>query len=92
MCVKKHSGCTRTSASEAKQQFRQSDEVSTFKVLKTIKDLVAASITSVTSIKEELLYVVPDYMLLVASAFGINEEVKTLLDNGGSTSGITDIT
>ncbi len=75
-----------------RQQFRPSDEVSTFKMLKTIKDLVAASITSVNSIKEELLYVVPDHMLTIASQFGINEEVKNLIDNGGVARGISDIT
>ncbi|MGZ4904283.1 MAG: TrmB family transcriptional regulator [Halobacteriota archaeon] len=74
------------------QRFRPSDEVSTFKMLKSIKELVAASITSVTSIKEELLYVVPDHMLVIASAFGINEEVKNLIDNGGIARGISDIT
>jgi hypothetical protein len=46
----------------------------------------------VTSIKEELLYVVPDHMLVIASLFGINEEVKNLVDNGGNARGISDIT
>ncbi len=74
------------------QQFRPSDEVSTFKMVKTIKDLVAASITSVISVNEELLYVVPDHMLVIASQFGINAEVKNLVDNGGVARGISDIT
>ncbi len=74
------------------QRFRPSDEVSTFKILKSIKDLVAASITDVMSIDEELLYVVPDHMLVIASAFGINEEVKRLVDNGGIARGISNIT
>ncbi len=74
------------------QQFRPSDEVSTFKMLKTIKDLVGAAIASVNAINEELLYVVPDHMLVIASQFGINEEVKKLIDNGGIARGISDIT
>jgi sugar-specific transcriptional regulator TrmB len=73
------------------QQFRPSDEVSTFKLLKSVKEVVTTSITSVTSIEEELLYVVPDIMLVIASLFGINEEVKTLIDNGGNARGISDI-
>ncbi len=74
------------------QQFRPSDEVSTFKMLNTIKDLVGAAIASVNAINEELLYVVPDHMLVIASQFGINEEVKKLIDNGGIARGISDIT
>jgi hypothetical protein len=75
-----------------RQHFRPADEVSTFKILKSTKDLVAASLTSVTSIKDELLYVVPAEMLLIASMFGINAEVKKLIDNGGCARGIADIT
>ncbi|MGZ4936173.1 MAG: TrmB family transcriptional regulator [Halobacteriota archaeon] len=75
-----------------RQQFRPSDEVSTFKMLKSVKELIATRITSITSIKQELLYVVPDHMLVIASAFGINEAVKDLIDNGGSARGISDIT
>jgi sugar-specific transcriptional regulator TrmB len=74
------------------QQFRSSDEVTTFKFIKSVKDLVTTSITSVASINEELLYVVPDHMLVIASLFGINEEVKNLIDNGGNARGISDIT
>ncbi|HYA33248.1 MAG TPA: helix-turn-helix domain-containing protein [Candidatus Bathyarchaeia archaeon] len=76
----------------AHEQFRPTDEVSTFKLLKTTKDLVAAAVTSVSSIKQELLYVVPPEMLVIASLFGINAEVKKLIDNGGHARGISEIT
>ena len=34
---------------------------------------------------------VPEIMLVIASLFGINEEVKALIDNGGNARGISDI-
>ena len=74
------------------QQFRSFDEVTTFKFIRSVRDLVTTSITSVTSIKDELLYVVPDHMLIIASLFGINDEVKNLVDNGGNARGVSDIT
>jgi len=73
------------------QRFRPSDEVSTFKILKNVKELVAVSISSLSSIGEELLYVVPGHMLVIASVFGINEATKKLLESGGHSRGITDI-
>ncbi len=77
----------------SKQQlFRPSEEVSTFKILKSVMDLVTTSITCMTSTNEEFLYVAPDSALFVASAFGINEEVKHLVDSGGIARGITNIT
>ncbi|MGZ7133918.1 MAG: TrmB family transcriptional regulator [Halobacteriota archaeon] len=73
------------------QQFRPSDDAATFKMVKNVKELVAVSITSVTSITNELLYVVPPEMLVIASLFGINAEVKKLIDHGGHARGIADI-
>ena len=73
------------------QRFRPSDEVSTFKILKSVKELIAVSISSLASIEEELLYVVPGHMIVISSVFGINEATKKLLKGGGRSRGITDI-
>jgi len=73
------------------QRFRPSDEVSTFKILKSVKELVSVGITSIASIGEELLYVVPGHMLVISSVFGISAAAKQLLERGGYARGISDI-
>ena len=73
------------------QRFRPSDEVSTFKIIKSVKELVAATINLVDSAKNGYLYVVPADMLVITSLFGINAEAKKILEQGASVRGITDI-
>jgi sugar-specific transcriptional regulator TrmB len=70
------------------QKFRPSDEVSTFKIIKSVKELVGVSISSVTSLQNEVLFVVPQLMLVIASFFGINDEMKQLVERGGHVRGI----
>jgi sugar-specific transcriptional regulator TrmB len=73
----------------SKQQlFRPSDEVSTFKILKSVKELVAVAITSVASLQDEVLLVVPQLMLVIASFFGINDEMRKLIERGGHSRGV----
>ena len=66
------------------QRFRPSDEVSTFKIIKSVKELVSVGITSIASIGEELLYVVPGHMLVISSVFGISAAAQKLLEKGGT--------
>jgi sugar-specific transcriptional regulator TrmB len=73
------------------QRFQPSDEVSTFKIVKSIKELVAATINLVDSAKNGYLYVVPSDMLVITSLFGINAEAKKIIEQGASVRGITDI-
>jgi sugar-specific transcriptional regulator TrmB len=73
------------------QHFRPSDEFSTFKIIKTIKELVAITIPAMKSVKEELLFCVPVEGLVVTSLFGVNEAAKELIAHGGYIRGITDI-
>jgi sugar-specific transcriptional regulator TrmB len=73
------------------QRFRPSDEYSTFKILKSVKEIVTVSISSLTSAQKELLFVVPGAMLVIASLYGINEESKQLIEHGGRIRGISDI-
>ncbi len=76
----------------SKQQlFRPTYEVSTFKIIKSVKELVATTIGLVTSVKEGFLYVVPAETLVITSLFGINEEAKKVVEGGGSVRGISDI-
>ena len=76
----------------AKQQrFRPSDEVSTFKLIKSIKEMVTATMTLVSSAKRGFVYVVPAEALVITSLFGINAETKKLKELGGYAKGITNI-
>jgi len=73
------------------QQFRPSDEVNTFKIIKSVKELVTATMTLIPSAKDGFLYVVPAEMMVITSLFGINAEAKKLIEHGGFVRGITDI-
>lgn len=59
-----------------------SDEVSTFKILKSVKEVVAAAIISVASLQDEVLLVVPQLMLVITSFFGIKDEMRKLIERG----------
>jgi len=74
------------------QRFRPSDDVSTFKIIKSVKELVTVTMTLVPSAKHGFLYIVPAEMMAITSLFGINAEAKKLIEHGGSVRGITDIT
>lgn len=73
------------------QRFRPSDEVSTFKIIKSVKEVVAATVTLTSAAKNGFLFVVPSEMMVISSLFGINAEVKKVIEQGGFVRGITDI-
>lgn len=73
------------------QRFRPSDEVSTFKIIKSTKELVAAAIPLIESMKEEWLIAVPGLATVVASLFGINDAAAEFIQRGGRVRTIVDI-
>jgi sugar-specific transcriptional regulator TrmB len=73
------------------QRFQPTDDVSTFKIIKSIKELVSTTITLTSAAKNGFLYVVPGEMLAIASLFGINAEAKKIVEQGGSIRGISDV-
>jgi sugar-specific transcriptional regulator TrmB len=76
----------------SKQQiFRPSDDVSTFKIIKSVKELVATTITLVASAKNGWVYIVPAEMLIIVELFGINEEAKKAIEQGATVRGISDV-
>jgi HTH-type transcriptional regulator, sugar sensing transcriptional regulator len=76
----------------AKQQrFSPSSEVSTFKIIKSVKELVAATIPLLDSMQEEWLVVVPGLATVVASLFGINDAAAALIQRGGKVRTLVDI-
>jgi sugar-specific transcriptional regulator TrmB len=75
------------------QQFRPSDEVSTFKIIKNIKELVVAMLPILDSMQEDWVIVVPSGAAVIASQFGINEAAYRFIERGGNVRAIfNDIT
>ena len=74
-----------------RQRFRPSDEVATFKIIKSIKELVAMSGPIATAAKNEIVLVTPEEVIAVASLFGIIEEVKKVIGRGTSFRTLTDV-
>jgi sugar-specific transcriptional regulator TrmB len=70
------------------QQFRPSDDVSTFK---SIKELVATALPLLDSMKQEWLVGVPGLATVVASLFGINDAAGEFIQRGGKVRTVVDI-
>ena len=66
------------------QRFRPPDEVSTFKIIKSIKELVVAMLPILDSMKEDWVMVVPSGAAVIASQFGINEAAYQFIERGGT--------
>jgi sugar-specific transcriptional regulator TrmB len=73
------------------QPFRPSDEFSTFKILKSMRDVMGMTLSSVASTEKEWVAVVPA-ILTVFSSLYVLEDDKKFIDRGGKIRFITDIT
>jgi len=68
----------------AKQQrFQRSEEVSTFKIIKSLKELVAVMLPILSSIHEDWIMAVPSTAAVIAAQFGINEAAYQFIERGG---------
>jgi len=74
------------------QHFRPSYGVSTFKVLKTLKEIAAAALPLFTSTEKEYVWVAPQVGLEFGKAFGTAASQQEIVKKGGLCRGITDIT
>jgi hypothetical protein len=66
------------------QRFRPSEDVSTFKIIKSIKELVAAMLPILGSMREDWVMVVPSGAAVIASQIGINEAAYEFIQRGGT--------
>ena len=73
------------------QRFQPADEVSTFKIIKSIKELVAVAIPLIESMQDEWLIVTPAYLTVIASLFGVNDAAYEFIKRGGKVRCIVDI-
>jgi sugar-specific transcriptional regulator TrmB len=74
-----------------RQRFRPSDEVATFKIIKSIKELVGISGPLAAAAKNEIVIITPGEVIAVASMFGITDEVKNMIGRGGNFRMLTDV-
>jgi sugar-specific transcriptional regulator TrmB len=74
----------------ARLQFSRND-VTTFKIIKSLGELVSVTIPLINSAREELLFVLPQEIVTFTSRFGINEEIRKFVERGGNVRGITDV-
>ncbi len=72
----------------AQQHFRPSDEVATFKVIKSIKELVAVMLPILTAMDEEWVYAVPSGAAVLGYQFGMWEAAREFTERGGRIRGI----
>ena len=73
------------------QRFRPSDEVSTFKILKSVKEVLTVSLSAVAAAEKEWVGVVPPIATVLSSLFVIEDD-KKFIGRGGRIRFITDIT
>ncbi len=65
------------------QQFRPSDEVTTFKIIKSLKELLTVMLPIASSVEKHWDSLVPESAVIIASQFGINQLAKEFIDRGG---------
>jgi sugar-specific transcriptional regulator TrmB len=73
------------------QRFSPSNEVTTFKLIKSLGELVSVTLPLINLAQNEFLLIAPQEIVTFASLFGITEEVRKFVERGGSTRAITDI-
>ena len=73
------------------QQFRPSDKVTTFKILKTMKEVVTITLSALASAEEDWFAVVPPILTVFSSLFFVEDD-KKFIDRGGRIRFITDVT
>jgi sugar-specific transcriptional regulator TrmB len=71
------------------QLFRPPEEVSTFKIIKSLKELIGLAMPTLTTTGGEWITVCPAIFFIVASLYTI-EDYKTFIDRGGKIKVITD--
>jgi sugar-specific transcriptional regulator TrmB len=74
-----------------RQRFRPSEEVATFKIIKSLKEMISVAGSVTAAMKNEVLVVTPEAIITAASLFGILDNVKEFIASGASFRMLTDI-
>ncbi len=73
------------------QRFQPPDKVGTFKIIKSMKELIAVCMPLIDGLQEEWLIATPAILTVFASLFGVNEAVYEVIKRGGKVRVIVDI-
>jgi hypothetical protein len=73
------------------QRFQPSDKVGTFKIIKSMKELIAVCMPLIDGLQEGWLIATPAILTVFASLFGVNEAVYEVIKRGGKVRVIVDI-
>ena len=65
------------------QRFRPSDEVSTFKIIKSIKELTAVMLPVINSLHEDWTMLLPAVAAVIGAQFGVDEAAYEFVKRGG---------
>ncbi len=65
------------------QHFRPSDEVSTFKIIKNVRELLATTAAIILACEKEFFVVVVENTLTLTSVYDINPLTKAFIEGGG---------
>ncbi len=65
------------------QRFRPSDEVSTFKIIKSIKELIAVMLPVINSLHEDWTMLLPAVAAVIGAQFGVDEAAHEFVKRGG---------
>jgi sugar-specific transcriptional regulator TrmB len=65
------------------QRFTQSDGVATFKIIKSLKELITTMLPIISSMEKEWDMLVPEKAVIFASQFGINQFTEAFIARGG---------
>ncbi len=74
------------------QRFRPSEEVSTFKMLKSLKEVISTALPVFVSAEEEFLWLSNREGVEMSQVFGILEAEREFIERGGRCRGIADVT
>jgi sugar-specific transcriptional regulator TrmB len=75
----------------AQQRFQPSYKVGTFKLIKSMKELIAVCMPLIDSLQEEWLIAAPAILTVFASLFGVNDAASEFIKRGGKVRAIIDI-
>jgi sugar-specific transcriptional regulator TrmB len=75
----------------AQQRFRPSDEVTTFKIIKSVKELITIAGPVSAACENEVILVIPEEVITVAVLFGLLDAVKKIIGRGASFKTLTDV-
>jgi sugar-specific transcriptional regulator TrmB len=74
------------------QPFRPSDGIATFKILKSIKEVISVALPVILSAEEEFLWLSNREGVEFGEVFGIVEAEREFIERGGQCRGIADVT